>query len=851
MKPLRRHFLALPLLLLALTSARADRVTLIDTNTPGFYNEALGNLLDGTSPAFPASGDPSLDFTNAPNLSAAQSVLGNWLAYPPTLLPPHWSTNAVSIPRYWPVGTESAIVYRIDAPTGGYLDARLRFGVDNGVFVWFDGQFLGGAMRPGGASLGEHQFVLPHIPAGQHYLQILREDHGNTDDYLVEVTAEPAETVLFGNLTQPNNSAGPQYSTWYAQSFLTDSRDYYLSRATLGMGTPAAANGGFFVALYADSGALQPGARLTQLAGTSDPARSGNYLYTPTASVLLTSNTVYWLVMGTTVPGSHYRILDEENTVSLELGASYGMSHSGNQGATWTPVTTQTLLSLEVSGQALPPPPPIPPYYLTITAGPGFATLQAPANSAVYYVIHAGTNLARLQPWAMAKGSSGPSWQIPYTPGPQAAFFRAERISSYSPGDRDGDGMDDMYELDHPGVLDPLNPADAALDPDGDGLTHLQEYWLVYGCRTYYGEAISREVSTFNLDPKFNDAISREVSLWGQDKGFNEAISREVSYYGGEHPSHELYPDAISREVSLWGQDQGFNDAISREVSLYGGERPGHPDYPDAISREVSLWGQDQGFNDAISREVSVYNYLPGVIPDSCAAAPANLVAWFQGENSTTDHLGGPAATRVGDVTYQDGRVGKAFHFPAGTNYLLSTDLLAGRAEGTVELWFKAETWDWQSVSSSAGLTLWAATAAPPPDGGHDVMLLGTHNSYTTNGEIMFGLFVTNGVAPGWKLAKSGLVPQPGAWYHLAGTWGPSGMRIYINGELRGTDAFAGPAPAYATQNVIGHSSWPDTGIRGLVDEVSLYHRALTATEIQSLYLAGSAGKCVPCNNCP
>jgi len=378
-------------LLLTLAPAKAERVTLIATNTAGYYNEVIGVLLNGSSPAFPTSGDPSLDFTNAPNLAPAQSVLGNWLAFPPTLTPPHWTTNPVPIPRPWPVGTESAIVYRIDAPGVGYVDARIRFGVDNGLFVWFDGQFLGGSLRPGDAVLGEHQFILPIIAGGTHYLQVLREDHGNTDDYLVEVTAEPAEIVLFGNLTTPNNSAGPRYTTWYAQSFVTDSRDYLLRSATLRMGLPTTANGRFFVALYADSGAIRPGARLTQLSGTSDPSRAGDYLYTPTASVLLTANTVYWIVVGTTGGDSQYQIWDEEDVVNLEIGASYGLSHSGNQGASWTPATTQSLLSMEITGQALPSPPPIPLYYLTITPGPGFATLQAPENSAVYYLIYAGT----------------------------------------------------------------------------------------------------------------------------------------------------------------------------------------------------------------------------------------------------------------------------------------------------------------------------------------------------------------------------------------------------------------------------------------------------------------------------
>lgn len=40
--------------------------------------------------------------------------------------------------------------------------------------------------------------------------------------------------------------------------------------------------------------------------------------------------------------------------------------------------------------------------------------------------------------------------------------------------DTDADGMGDAFEVQY--ALDPLNPADAALDPDGDGLTNLEEH---------------------------------------------------------------------------------------------------------------------------------------------------------------------------------------------------------------------------------------------------------------------------------------------------------------------------------------------------------------------------------------
>ena len=47
-----------------------------------------------------------------------------------------------------------------------------------------------------------------------------------------------------------------------------------------------------------------------------------------------------------------------------------------------------------------------------------------------------------------------------------------------APLDTDGDQIDDVYELRHRPLLDPLNPGDAALDPDRDGKTTLEEYRL-------------------------------------------------------------------------------------------------------------------------------------------------------------------------------------------------------------------------------------------------------------------------------------------------------------------------------------------------------------------------------------
>ena len=55
-------------------------------------------------------------------------------------------------------------------------------------------------------------------------------------------------------------------------------------------------------------------------------------------------------------------------------------------------------------------------------------------------------------------------------------FYRIRAVPFAQPLDLDGDGIDDGYELSHRTFLNPFNPADAALDYDGDGQSNLQEY---------------------------------------------------------------------------------------------------------------------------------------------------------------------------------------------------------------------------------------------------------------------------------------------------------------------------------------------------------------------------------------
>ncbi len=81
----------------------------------------------------------------------------------------------------------------------------------------------------------------------------------------------------------------------------------------------------------------------------------------------------------------------------------------------------------------------------------------------------------------------------------------------------------------------------------------------------------------------------------------------------------------------------------------------------------------------------------------------------------------------------------------------------------------------------------------------------------------------------------------PGGWHHVVATATPGGsMSLYVDGVSVGTPATIGTPWGAGTQWQIG----PATGggfnaYNGAIDEVRIYHRALSATQIASLYARG------------
>ena len=82
-----------------------------------------------------------------------------------------------------------------------------------------------------------------------------------------------------------------------------------------------------------------------------------------------------------------------------------------------------------------------------------------------------------------------------------------------------------------------------------------------------------------------------------------------------------------------------------------------------------------------------------------------------------------------------------------------------------------------------------------------------------------------------------------GRWYHVAGVYDGTNLICYLNGRpgepVPASVVLSTHEPLYIGSGV----SDPDRIYNGLIDELAVYDRALSASEIKALYDAGVAGK--------
>jgi hypothetical protein len=212
--------------------------------------------------------------------------------------------------------------------------------------------------------------------------------------------------------------------------------------------------------------------------------------------------------------------------------------------------------------------------------------------------------------------------------------------------------------------------------------------------------------------------------------------------------------------------------------------------------------------------------------PDS-VLAPANMANWWAAEGNGIDIFGAVNATLQNGVYYTNGETGLAMHVD-GVSGFLATGAASLAPPWTVSLWVNRQ--------NAAG-----ASAALMSDTGTNVLKLEQYNATRKVGVTVEGVgdYVFNYIAPA------------NIWTHLVFVDNGSQIQLYANGVSQGTLAVNFPLPrafigldSFASGDAIGSKTgrtFTDY-MMGSLDEILVFHRALSSSEIAAIYSAGSAG---------
>jgi beta-galactosidase len=75
-----------------------------------------------------------------------------------------------------------------------------------------------------------------------------------------------------------------------------------------------------------------------------------------------------------------------------------------------------------------------------------------------------------------------------------------------------------------------------------------------------------------------------------------------------------------------------------------------------------------------------------------------------------------------------------------------------------------------------------------------------------------------------------------GKWTHLVGTYADGEQKIYVNGKLSGTQPYQQPIQNDAHPLVVGGYYSAGYLYQGDLDDLMIFNRALSGTEIEQLY---------------
>lgn len=194
----------------------------------------------------------------------------------------------------------------------------------------------------------------------------------------------------------------------------------------------------------------------------------------------------------------------------------------------------------------------------------------------------------------------------------------------------------------------------------------------------------------------------------------------------------------------------------------------------------------------------------------------SGLIQDFSGLSNT--------GTNVGATYGVSGRYNTAMQFDGSSNYIDIPNSASLNPANTLTL----EAWVRWNIVPSTGNS-WAQIIDKNGDNGYQIQ----HSS----GNSAFEFALQTSSARTYIIGTT--APVQGIWYHVVGVYDGSTIKIYVNGNLEGTNNLTGTILTNTSNVNIGRRTSNDRYFNGVIDEVAIYNRALSQPEILDRFMRG------------
>lgn len=212
------------------------------------------------------------------------------------------------------------------------------------------------------------------------------------------------------------------------------------------------------------------------------------------------------------------------------------------------------------------------------------------------------------------------------------------------------------------------------------------------------------------------------------------------------------------------------------------------------------------------------------------------LVGYWKLDDNLNDVVGGNSGT-VSEGAFVEGKVGKAYK-------IIRYDIYPEPGKGIVIPY--SSKYD---IADKLTLSIWMKDPLIPPKG----WFIPFARQQLDSVEVPYALTICNGASCGMMTRVSsmdyysglnlsgGYIPDNN-WHHIVGTFdktlSSNNLKIYIDGILKGQTTRSSNLVITPNANLLigGSYSWPYPSVDLIADEVMIYNRALSNTEIKQLY---------------